>query len=99
MSEKRRFIYVAVIMTVLVLATGTVAITGLYSTALFDSRARLTETAQSQARLIEAMARHDSVYEKDTPGGPEKATLSQIMNANERLKGFGETGEYSYMLD
>ncbi|MCK5487549.1 MAG: PAS domain S-box protein, partial [Desulfobacterales bacterium] len=53
------------------------------------------ETAQSQARLIEAVARFDEKYSKDYPEGSEKATLSQIIDAHEHYGGFGKTGEFT----
>jgi C4-dicarboxylate-specific signal transduction histidine kinase len=55
----------------------------------------LVETAQSQARVIEAVTRFDAVYSNDYPDGAEAATLSQIIDAHEQYKGFGETGEFT----
>jgi PAS domain S-box-containing protein len=95
MSERKR-----VFLLVLIMATGTavvVAITifKLYSAAFEEERARLVETAQSQARLIEAVARFDAIYSRDYPGGAEEATLAQIVDAHEHYGGFGETGEFT----
>ena len=67
----------------------------LYATALQGSRDRLTETAQSQARLIEAIARFNNVHNKDFPAGWEEATLNQIRDAHKNYKGFGRTGEFT----
>jgi len=67
----------------------------LYETAFEEERERLTETAQSQARLIEAIARFDAIYSSDYPGGPVAATLSQIIDAHQHCKGFGSTGEFT----
>jgi PAS domain S-box-containing protein len=57
------------------------------------------EAAQSQARLIEAIARFDVASAKTSPesypGGPSVATLSQIIDAHGHYKGFGETGEFT----
>lgn len=95
MSERGRILALALIM--IVITVGVVAITTLllYRAAFEEERARLIETAVSQARLIEAMARHDAIYEQDTPGGPEAATLSQIVDAHERYQGVGETGGFA----
>jgi PAS domain S-box-containing protein len=77
------------------LTVGGIAIFLLYRTAFEEERARLVETAQSHARLIEAVARFDAIYSKDYPAGPEKATLSQIADAHEHYRGFGKTGEFT----
>jgi len=66
-----------------------------YQTALNEGKARLEETAKSQARLIEAIARFDALYSKDYPKGPREATLSQIVDAHNHYTGFGETGEFT----
>ena len=63
-------------MTVVVVVVAGVAMYLLYRTAFEEQRARLVETAQSQARLVEAMARHDVIYEQNTPGGTVAATLN-----------------------
>jgi PAS domain S-box-containing protein len=71
----------------------------LYGTAFEQQRERLVEAAQSQARLIEAIARFDTARAKTNPefypGGPVVATLSQIIDAHGHYKGFGETGEFT----
>jgi two-component sensor histidine kinase len=95
MGERKR-----VISLILILVTSCVIVAGLamfmlYRAALEEQRARLVETAQSQARLIEAMARFDARYSKDYPGGPDQATLSQIVDAHNQYRGFGETGEFT----
>ena len=59
----------------------------LYRTALEESRGRLTETAQSQARLIEAIARFNRVHNKDFPAGWMEATLNQIKDAHKEYRG------------
>jgi PAS domain S-box-containing protein len=77
------------------LTVGGIAISLLYSTAFEEERARLVEIAQSQARLVEAVARFDAIYSKDYPEGSEKATLSQMVDAHKHYKGFGKTGEFT----
>lgn len=83
-----------------IMATASLIVAGitilmLYLAAFEEERARLVETAQSQARLIEAVVRFDTIYSKDYPKGPEEATLSQIIDAHKHYKGFGETGEFT----
>ena len=87
MSAKHRIICLVIIMTVLVIVTGTVAITGLYRTALNEELNWLVETSQSQARLIEAVARFDISNSKYTSlhlptHNPKSATLSQIYDSH-----------------
>ncbi|MBW2617612.1 MAG: PAS domain-containing protein, partial [Deltaproteobacteria bacterium] len=67
----------------------------LYHAALNEGRERLVETATSQARLIEAVARFDAKYSQDYPEGTIEATLSQIREAHARHKHFGRTSEFT----
>lgn len=67
----------------------------LYGAAFDEERLRLVEAAQSQARLIEAVARYDRFHNTDHPGGWREATLSQVNEAHGEYKGFGETGEFT----
>lgn len=82
-------------MAILVAATSLVAIGILYTTAIREETIRLSETAKSQARLIEAVARFDKQYSSDFPAGSKQATLTQIRDAHSRYDGFGETGEFT----
>ena len=81
MNERRRVLLLTVIMAASSLIIVGAAIFMLYRAALNEEKARLTVTAQSQARLIEAIARFDANYSKDYPEGPVAATLSQIVDA------------------
>ncbi len=62
MREYKRFFILILIMTGVALIVGATAIAVLYQTALEEARFRLLETAQSQARLMEAVARFDRAY-------------------------------------
>lgn len=97
MSWKKRFLLLILIMTAV--ATGIAGITlyALYQAAFDQAREQLTETAQSQARLMEAVARHDRKYTRITDDFPDafNATLSQIRESHELFKGFGKTGEFT----
>ncbi len=95
LAEGRRVSYLILIMVTVTVVSAAVIVAMLYRTAIDGQRERLVETAQSQARLMEAMARHDAVFERATPGGPEAATLSQIIDAHDNYVGFGETGEFT----
>jgi PAS domain S-box-containing protein len=95
MRERKRILLLIVIMATASLIVVGITISILYLAAYEEEQARLVETAQSQARLIEAIARFDARYSKDYPEGPVAATLNQIVDAHEHYKGFGETGEFT----
>lgn len=95
MSPRKRLLLLLVIMTVIVVVVETISVGILYRTAIAEERSRLEETARSQARLIEAVARFDRVYSADYPLGPRQATLFQIRDAHTKYRGFGETGEFT----
>jgi len=64
----------------------------LYQTAFEEERNRLVDTVQSQARLIEAMARHDLRGSGQIAVGD---VLTQIREAHSNFPGFGKTGEFT----
>lgn len=71
-----------------------VAITLLYQTAFEEERVRLREFTQTQAHLMEAVARFDAQFSvPDHSEGAQGATISQIIEAHKFNKGFGQTGE------
>jgi hypothetical protein len=74
-------------------ATGNIYI--LYRAALNEQRMLLVGTAQSQTRVIEAIARFSAIHNKDYPGGPLSETISQIADAHRHYKGSGKTGEFT----
>lgn len=87
-------------MLVLIMAAVVVVAAGitdyiLYRSAVAQQRERLIEIAQSQARLIEAVARFNAEHSADYPGGAEAATLSQIVAAQEWYEESGHTGEFT----
>ena len=98
MSDHKRVILLIVIMAFVSMIIGIITISILYQTAFNEEKARLIETARSQARLIEAIARFDAQYSKDYPHGSREATLSQIMTAHEHYKDFSKTGEFTLAM-
>ena len=93
-SVRQRIFLLLVILTLACSTMAVVAITLLYRTAFDEERARLTEITQTQARLMEAVARFDSQFSaQDHPEGAQGATLSQIVEAHKYNTGFGQTGE------
>ncbi len=92
-TRKQRWILI-LIMTAVGLTMTLTSIFILYQTAFEQERSRLVEVAQSQARLMEAVARFDMEYSQNFPGGTEAATLSQFIDAHKRFEGFGHSGEF-----
>lgn len=64
---------------------------------LLDQKTQQMEVAaKSQASLIEAVARFDSIYsDRDVSGGFREATLMQIRESHTHYHGFGKTGEFT----
>ena len=89
-ERKSVFLLIATMITTCMIIAA-VTITILYRTAIKEERARLIETAQSQARLIESTARFNAIYSKNYPGGPNPATLSQIIDAHDHDTAVGKT--------
>jgi PAS domain-containing protein len=95
MTEHKRLYLLISIMTGVSLLVGGIAIYVLYRAAMDEERDRLMESAQSQARLIEAIARFDAEESADFPDGSSAATISQIVDAHKHFKWVGETGEFT----
>ncbi len=96
MNYYRQFTYLLTFVAIISFLLVVGAMFGLYRISFEQQRARLVETAHSQARLMEAIARFDAEYHQDEfPGGAFEATLSQIRNAHENFEGFGKTGEFT----
>ena len=86
-----------IILTVIVLFIEAVTLSSLYNASFEQQRAQLIATTQSQARLIESVARFDEQYSaNDVEGGASSATLRQIRDAHLNSKGFGKSGEYIF---
>ena len=96
MSARKRVFFLILTMTICSLIVAAIAISSLYQTAIREERERLVETAQSQARLIEAVARFDAIHHQSSiPGGAKAATLSQIIEAH---RNFEHAGRCSYSV-
>jgi len=108
MQEKRSFYLLLLIMSIVALVTMAVTNVILYQVAFKEKSQSLVETAQSQARLIEAMARYNRRTNRinwETPVGErgptsllsERAaadTIAQLKDAHKHYIGFGDTGEF-----
>ncbi len=97
MTERQRILLSSIaIMIVVSLSAAGIAIYVLYRAAFEVHKARLEEVVLSRARLIEAVGRFDAQFsDDDFPGGAREATLSQVIEAHEHFRGFGETGEFT----
>jgi len=100
MSGRRRVLVLALIM-IGACATVMLAMTViLYRHNVQEQGELLQITAQSQARLIEAIARHDLTEASMLPEGDPrrdsfKETLKQVIDAHGRSAGFLRTGEFT----
>jgi PAS domain S-box-containing protein len=98
MNEKRRLLSLIAVMSLVALVTAGAGIYCLYGTGFHQEEARLTDMAQSQARMIEALARFNSrLHQEHHPGleDADKATLSQIIEAHSAFEGLGKTGRFT----
>jgi hypothetical protein len=95
MGPRRRILLLILIMSSIVIVVESITLALLYHTAFEEERLRLVETARSQARLIEAVARFDKLHTSDYQYGPRQATLDQIKDAHSKYRGFGKTGEFT----
>jgi signal transduction histidine kinase len=97
MTERRRILLFSIgIMAAVSLSAAGIAIYALYWAAFEVHKAGLEEVVLSRARLIEAVGRFDVQFNRsEFPGGAREATLSQVVEAHENFRGFGETGEFT----
>ena len=96
MNTRRIIPLLILVMIIVAIGVGGIAIFVLYNVSIDQQRERLIETAQSQARLIEAVARIDKEYDVGNyPSGAFELTLSQIREGHDNFKGFGKTGEFT----
>ncbi len=82
----------ALIMTAIALIVTSAAFWTLYGVVLERTRVQLVELAESQARLIEAVAKFDAVNAREGRSS-RAATISQLRESHYRYRGFGETGQ------
>ncbi len=98
-ADKNRIVVLALILVTVTTSSVGIAQFMLYQKHLVDERAHLLATAQSQARIIESIARfdieHAASFPDQHPEGSRPGTLSQIIRAHEDYKGFGKTGEFT----
>ncbi|HXH72286.1 MAG TPA: hypothetical protein VNI58_05660 [Mariprofundaceae bacterium] len=88
----KKSIYLMLIMASVVAITVGIAIAMLYRAAFQEESNRLVEIAESEARTIEAIMRHD---QSESPDAARQHALAQIREAHKNFKGFGKTGEFT----
>lgn len=94
MLERRHTAILAVLLAVITLAVTYSTIEAVYRAALIEERARLTEMARSQARLIEAVARHELEAGSDLSLATA-LTVEQVAAAHAQYETVGRTGEFT----
>ena len=99
LSMRTRFVVLVLIMVVVCGIVVVLLSTMLYRHELLEARNGLRVSVQAQARLIEAMARHNrSIAVKlraDDPAyDPDRALLQAIASSHGQYASFGETGEF-----
>ena len=96
MSARQRIITLIAIMVVISVLTTGFTLFFLYRTAFEEEERRLVETVESQARILEAMARFDALHgAEDLPGGARAATLAKINEAHNNYEQAGMTMEFA----
>ncbi len=94
-SDRKRLWVLILLMVVISAITAGIGGWGLYQTALDEQRAWLLKLVQSQARLIEAVARFDAEHsQRDHPEGAVAATISQVRDAYKNYGDYGDSGEF-----
>ena len=95
MIQRQPFNQLFLIMACAALLVSAISIVSLYNTAIEQHRLRLVETVKGQARLIEAVAKYDSLDNDDNdPALAGQSTLQKVAAAHQEFEGFGSTGEF-----
>lgn len=100
-DKKKSILWILSLILILITSTTVIAsitLLILYETSFNEQRQRLIDTTISRARLIESIARYDlSEYVKNNRIGSTayERTLSQVINAHRKFRGFGKTGEFT----
>jgi len=94
MSEHRRLLLLILVMAAVAFLIGASAIYLIYQGGIDRERLRLQDIVQSQARLLEALARFDQVYSA-YPAGPEAGSIAQFIESHRTFapRGMGRSGE------
>lgn len=95
-NTRQRLIILFLLMVGLSIIIGAILIYSLHSTSLQQQRELLKVTVQSQARMIEAVARFNMIHsESHHSQQGVKLTLDQIVDAHNHFDHFGNTSEFT----
>jgi signal transduction histidine kinase len=95
MSEKKRVLFLVLIMAVACMAVTGTTIAILYRAAFEEERDVLISIVKNHARLIEEFYRIEVQHHHQNADGPEMSTLRQLIDAHSKFKGIGHTGEFA----
>ena len=91
----RRILLLIVIMALVTSLATSTALWALYTSTFNNKKDDLTAIVTMKANLINAVARFDAIHASASfPEDPFAATLSQVIDANQRYHGFSQTGEF-----
>lgn len=91
----KRVFFLLVVMAVVTGLSTVSALAVLYQTAYERHQIDLVHMLQVKANLINAVGRFDALHsQNDHPNGAFAATLSQVIDANLKQGGFGDSGEF-----
>lgn len=96
--EKKRIYLLIIIFVSITFFSVAISVYAMYVAALDENRLRLTELAQNQARMIEAVSRFDEEHFATHSLSRElawNASLGQFKEAHQNYQGFGESGEFT----
>ena len=94
-NYQKQGVYLTILMVLLALAVTGVTVFFIYTVSLEERRKELVETAQGQARLIEAIARYDRQHALNSGETYDmEVTIGQVKDAHRQFSGFGDTGEF-----
>jgi PAS domain S-box-containing protein len=93
--QRQPFNQLFLIMASAALLVSAISIVSLYNTAIEQHRLRLVETVKGQARLIEAIAKFDSLENDGNDSAlARQSTLEKVAAAYQEFEGFGTSGEF-----
>jgi PAS domain S-box-containing protein len=92
MNSQQRILLLTLIMTVVAIGVAGIMMFVLYNVSFEQQRARLVETAQSQAHLIETITQFIAENDADFSNDPD--SFEQVEDAYEHFERFGETSEF-----
>jgi diguanylate cyclase (GGDEF)-like protein/PAS domain S-box-containing protein len=92
LSHRKTFLALIMLMALIAIAVAGITLVVLYNAAYQEQAKRLTDIAQSKARLLEAFATYN--LQQLSKSAAFAATIEQVRDAHKNLPGFGRTGEF-----